>query len=607
MKYSELVEVYEQLDSTTKRLEKTFIIAKFLIGIPKESLPELMLLLEGKVFPDWDDRKIGVAAQIVVKAIAQASGDSLSHVEKTWKHEGDLGQVAQVLIGSKKQFTLAQTELTPTKVLHNIQKLAQLDGTGSVNHKLQLIVELLSSASGVEAKYLVRTLVEQLRIGAGSGTLRDSLCWAFFPVIDKVTDGRLAEFKRGKHVSIDSMPNLSDLHGVARITPATEQMGRDLYNSFLDKIQGAYDLSNDWGTVAKAAAIGLSALEKIEMHLGIPLKVMLALKVASIDEAFEKVGVPLIAEYKYDGFRIQAHRDGEKIWLFTRRLENVTEQFPDVVRNLREHVSGDEYILDMEVVGFDPKTSHYLPFQKISQRIRRKYNIEEMERLFPVEMNVFDVISYGGKNLTGEPLSRRREIVERIIKSKKRVIVPAHHIVSSSKDEVLDFFKESLAAGNEGIMIKKMDAPYQPGARVGHMVKFKPTMETLDLVIVGAQWGEGKRSEWLSSFILACRKGHEFVEIGRVGTGFKEKEDEDGVSFSQLTELLVPLIISEDGMEVRVKPKIVIEVRFEEIQKSLTYSSGYALRFPRLYRLREDRGPHDCSSIDDVERLFKTQ
>ncbi|MBI2140568.1 ATP-dependent DNA ligase, partial [Candidatus Woesearchaeota archaeon] len=348
-------------------------------------------------------------------------------------------------------------------------------------------------------------------------------------------------------------------------------------------------------------------LESLDIEVFKPVKVMLALKVRDVHEGFERCGKEIDAEYKLDGFRIQAHKDGKKIMLFTRRLENVTNQFPDVVESIQSHISGRSFIIDCEAAGFDPKTGRYIPFQNISQRIRRKYSIGETAEEFPVEVNVFDVLYYDGASLINKHFIERRALLEKCIKPAKRKLVAVRNLISSSEKSVEQFYKESLKAGNEGIMIKALDAPYKPGARVGYMNKLKPVMDTLDLAIVGAEWGEGKRSQWLSSFTLACRdEDGNFLEIGKVGTGIKEKEDL-GVSFEQLTSLLKPLILEEQGKVARVKPKIVVEVKFEEIQKSPTYGSGYALRFPRLVQIREERDAEDCSTLDVVEESFRGQ
>jgi len=631
MQYLNLVTVYEQLDSTTKRLEKTYYVARLLERTKPEDIAHIVLLLEGKLYPAWDERKIGVASQLLVKAISLATGSSTTSVEHEWKKTGDLGKVAENLITGKKQRTLASSDLTVEKVFTNLRKLTEMEGTGSVERKLQLIAELLTSATPLEARYITRTILEDLRVGVGSGSMRDAIVWAFFPKIQgvffkcssckswnpntakcivcgKPLDGVIKEKLKEKNVlEISEIPDLKKLHEYSLIIPDSDTLARELYNLILEKVQQAYDLTNDWAKVASVAkSKGIPGLELIEMTIGVPIKVMLALKVDTIDDGFERTGKPAAAEFKYDGFRIQAHKSGKNIWLFTRRLENVTKQFPDVVDFVKNQVKGDNFILDSEAVGYDPKTKKYLPFQSISQRIKRKYDIEKTAKDFPVEVNVFDIIAYEKKNLIVEPFHKRRELLGKIITPAEKKIVLAKHIISSDKKEIEEFFNKSLAAGNEGIMMKKLDAPYKPGARVGYMVKFKPTMETLDLVIIRAEWGEGKRATWLSSYTLACRKGKELLEVGKVSTGVKEKEEE-GVSYDQLTEMLRPLIIKGEGKEVIVKPKIVIEVKFEEIQQSPTYSSGYALRFPRFVRLREDRGPHDCSTIEDVERLYSGQ
>ena len=580
MEYIKLVEMYQTLEETTKRLKKTFLISEFLKTTPKEDIGNITLLLQGKVFPTWDERKIGVASRLILKAISTATGIDIKKIENEWKKTGDLGLVAESLVKQKKQSTLFSHNLSVKKVFGNISKLAELEGHGSVERKMQLIAELLTSAKPIEARYITRTILEDLRVGAGEGSLRDAIVWAFFG--DKIGLKYLSDNK----IDIQS---------------------REEYNKYVDAVQRAYDLTNDFSSVAEAAKQGLKKLEDMAIVVFRPLKVMLALKVKDTKEGFERCGKPLDIEYKLDGFRIQAHKQENKIRLFTRRLEDVTPQFPEVVEYVKNNVKGNSFILDSEAAGLDPKTGKYLPFQSISQRIRRKYNIEEMSKKFPVEVNVFDILYYNGKSLIKEDFKKRRELIEKIISQKPRKIVTVRNLITSKESEVEKFYKESLQAGNEGIMFKKLDAPYKPGARVGFMCKMKPVMETLDLVIVGAEWGTGKRATWLSSFTLACiDEDGNFLEIGKMGTGIKEKAEE-GTSFKQLTEELKPLITSEKGREVKIKPKIVVEVSFEEIQKSPTYSSGYALRFPRLVNLRSDRDPSEASTLSMVEDYYYNQ
>lgn len=578
MDYIKLVEVYQKLEATTKRLEKTFIISDFLKTIPEEALHETLLLLQGLVFPNWDERKIGVAARLILKAINKATGITQEKIEKEWTKFGDLGDVAENLVKEKKQITLFSRSLTVKKVFENIQKLSTLEGQGTVERKIGLIAELLTSAKPLEAKYIIRTLLEELRVGTAAGTLRDSIVWAYFP------ESKVKYNEKEKNIEVEN---------------------REDYNKYLDIVQEAYDMSNDFSLVAKAAKKG--NIENIELEVGTPIRVMLGPKEPDAKTALERVGIPAQAEFKYDGFRIEAHKDGNKITLFTRNLENVTKQFPEVAEFIKENVKGKSFILDSECVGFSPKTGKYLPFQNISQRIKRKYDIEEMAKDFPVELNIFDCMFYDGKSMLKEPFEKRRALLEKIIKQVPKKIVLSKAMIVKNEDDVNKFYKKSLDAGNEGLMLKKLDAPYKPGARVGYMVKMKETEEPLDLVITEAEWGEGKRTSWFSSFTLACLdENGNFVEIGKVGTGIKEKSE--GVTFEQLTELLKPLIISQKGKVVKVKPKIVVEVAYEEIQKSPTYSSGYALRFPRVLRLRHmERSPEDIADIQYIEDYYLKQ
>ena len=579
MDYKKLCEVYERLEQSAKRLQKTFIISEFLKSVHESDLGAIMLLLQGSLYPAADEHKIGVASKLLARAIAVASGVSHEGIITEWKKTGDLGIVSQHIISKKSQSTLSHQKLSVRKVFENLKKLAEIEGAGTVDRKIQLIAELLTSASPLEAKYICRTILGELRVGVGAGVLRDSIVWVNF----------------GKQLKIS-------------YDPSTQEIGipeREAYTAAVEAVQRGFDLSADWGMVAVQAQKGLKDIEKIPLAIGVPIKCMLAIKVSDIDSGFEEVGEPAAIEYKYDGLRLQIHKNGKKIRVFTRRLEDVTRQFPDVVDSVSRYARADSCILDSEAVGYDPKTRNYVPFQHISQRIKRKHDIELLAQKLPVEVNVFDILYLDGKNLIEEPFAERRKMLKKIIEASPGKIVLSRQLVTDDREKAQAFYEESLKAGNEGVMMKAPDAPYKPGARVGYMVKLKSMMETLDLVIVGAEWGEGKRSSWLSSFTLACESHGKYIEVGKVGTGIKEKEEQGGVTFAELTALLKPLIIEEKGTSVRVRPRVIVEVSYEEIQKSPTYGSGYALRFPRVVRLREDKS--EVSSLALVERLYKDQ
>jgi len=568
MKYSELCGIYEALGKTTKRLEKIFILSHFLKKLSLEDRDVVYLFL-GTIYPAYSEKETGISNQTVIKAIAKVSGQSEEHVVKEWKKIGDLGEVAEGLMKDKKQSSLFSSTLTTKKVIAELRAVAEFEGKGTVGKKIDLIAGLFASAKPVEAKYLVRTMLADLRIGIQESTIREALASAFF------SDGENLEMKKNASA----------------------------------KIQNAYNLNPDIAFVFESAKKGMKEIEKISLNTGKPVKAMLAQKVSSIAEGFEVVGKPCIFEYKYDGFRIIASKGSDgKVALFTRRLDNVSKQFPDVVESITKFVSGKSFIIDSEVVGYNPKTKKYLPFQAISQRIKRKYEIEKMVKEFPVEVNVFDILMHNGESLINKPFLERTKLIRKIVKQNKYKIICAKQLITDDEKKAKMFFDEALKNNQEGLMIKNLKGIYKPGSRVGYMVKLKPEHRELDLVIVGAEYGTGKRAGWMSSFVLACRDEDEgkFLEIGKVGTGIKEKT-ELGVSFLELTNLLKPLIIETKGKGVKLKPKIVVTVIYQEIQKSPTYSSGYALRFPRVTALRVDKPVSEINTLDEIKREYGGQ
>jgi len=599
MDYSELVDAYDRLEKTTKRLDKTEIIAQLLSRTPEKLFDEVIYLLQGRVFPKWDERKLGMSSRLMIKAINSSTGVPPEKIERDWVKKGDLGIVVEELIKTKKQATLFSTKLTVEKVFDNIRKIAELEGSGTVYKKVQLVTELLTSADVNEAKFISRTITEDLRIGVQDGVIRDAIVWAFFPRITKINS------IEGGGKKIDSLEQLEKINfsKVDLITVDDEKFAREIYNEFIKRVEEAYNLTNDFSEVAKAAK--KMKLDSLAMNINKPINPMLAVKVGDIEEAFKAVGRPAQAEYKLDGFRLQIHKDGENVSLFTRRLENVTRQFEEIIPRIRDNVKIKKCILDAELVGYNPDTNKYLPFQFISQRIKRKYHIEKTAKNVPVEINIFDILNLDSKPLINLSQKERRDILEKKVKEKKHEIVLVKKLVSSDAKEIEQFYKESLERGNEGIMIKNYDGLYIPGRRVGGWVKLKPVKESLDLVVTGAEWGEGKRANWLSSFTLSCRDKNNFLEIGKVGTGIKEKEDE--LSFIELTKILKPKIKERRGKEVLIKPFLVLEISYEEMQKSSNYSSGYALRFPRVVRIRNDLSIEDVDSLDRIKKFYQQQ
>ncbi len=562
MEYSKLAERYEKLESVPSKLAKTDIIAEFLRQVPSRELPEIVSLLQGRVFPTSSEYELGVATQMMIKAISKASGFSIGKVEDVFKRTGDLGLATEQCIRSKKQASLLKRKLTVEHVFENLRKLPATTGSGSQDKKLNLIAELIISAQPQEARYVVRTVLGELRVGAAEGIIRDAIVNAFL---------------------VDEKSSKEDKE------KATEA------------VECAWSLTNDYGEVAQLAKErGIKGLQKVGIQLGRPLQVMLGLAADKIEDVVKDFG-EVIAEYKYDGMRVIIEKKGSHFWLFTRRQEDVTKQFPDIVELAKKCLSAEECVVEGEALGTDTKTGYTLPFQSLSQRIQRKYDIDKMVKEIPVQVNLFDILYVNGKPLFGETLTERRKELAKILKPIKGKFQLAKSITTSDVKKLEEFYDDAISDKQEGLMLKVPNTKYVFGRHVGTMYKIKPTMENLDLVVIGATWGEGTRARWLTSYMLACRDEGtgKLLECGMISTGLTEEE------YKQTTQMLMPLIIREGGRTVWVKPKIIMEVGYQEIQKSPNYSSGFALRFPRFIRFRQmDKTEPD--TLDRIKSLYKS-
>jgi len=414
MLYSELVKIYQELERTTKRLKKTDIIADFIKNINEKELKNVIYLLEGRVFPEWDERKIGFSTRLIIKALSQCSGRSAKEIENIWSKKGDLGIVAETVLEKRAQSTLTKRKLDAEEVIRNIRKLSELEGKGTVARKLSYITELLFNSNAVEAKYIVKTILEELRVGTASGIMRDSIAKAF--------------------------------------------------NQDVRNVEKTGDLLVDYGEVALLSKE--NKLKDISLKPGRPLKLMLALLAKDIPETFENLGKLLVCEEKLDGFRLEIHKYNGNIRLFTRNMEDVTKQFPDIVDAVKKNVDGKNFIIDCEAVGFNNKTRRYMPFQNISQRIKRKYDIDNIIKELPIELNIFDIIFYNDTNLMDETLRERRALLEKIVHQIPRKIVLTKRLVTDSLEKAEEFYKKCLNEGLEGIMIKNLESIYRPGRKI---------------------------------------------------------------------------------------------------------------------------------------------
>ncbi|MBI2583904.1 MAG: ATP-dependent DNA ligase [Candidatus Aenigmarchaeota archaeon] len=554
MLYSSLVEIYEKMEATTKKLEKRDILAAFFKNA-KGSLYKAVHLSMGIV--PTGEAEIGVAQKMMIRVICQTYGIEEGSIMKKFKDLGDLGSVAEYFAEHRRQKSFSKKELTIDMVFDNIRLLPKIEGKGSVEKKISLVSELLSSASPKESLYIVRTVLSNMRIGVAHGVVRDAIAFAF--------------------------------------------------NKDPKEVEHAWHLTSDFGRVAEMAKEG-----DLRAHVQLfrPMNVMLAERAPNLEEALRTFENPAV-EVKLDGFRAIIHKKGGRIKIFSRRLEDVTVQFPDLLSWAKDCLRAEECIVEGEVLAVDPKTRQPRPFQHLSRRIQRKYEIEKMVKEIPIRIDLFELVHLDGSDYMKEPLRRRWSELKKIVQEKPGHFQLIDHIETKDLKEAEKFYRHALAIGEEGVVIKNLDAHYQPGRRVGFWLKVKPIMEPLDLVVVGAEWSEGKRAKTLGSLILAARDGKKFLETGRMASGLiekKSKENPDLPTLEELTKILKPLVIEEQGKIVKIKPQVVVEVGYEEIQKSPKYPTGYALRFPRLLRMRiDEKKPEDANTVKDIEKLFSQQ
>ncbi len=580
LKYAVIADAYERIEATTKRLEMTDLLVDLLKNTPKEIIDKVVYLTQGKIYPDFVNLEIGVAEKLAIKALARASGRKETEIEEDLKKTGDIGETAQNFIRNKKQVTFFQQPLTAQKVYETLDKMAKASGSGAVDLKTALLAGLLADATPKEAKYIMRTVTGNLRLGIADMTVLDALAIAY---------------GGGKEA-------------------------REL-------VERAYNISSDLGRVANVVAEkGLEGIKKFEVLVGEPIRPMLAERLSTPEEILEKLGGRCIAEYKYDGERIQAHKKGDEVILFSRRLENISDQYPDAVELIKKHVTAKSAILEAECVAIDPVTGEMRPFQELMHR-RRKYEIKKAMEEYPVSLLVFDALYIDGKDLTLESYLTRRGTLEKVIEEGDRVKI-AKHIITNSAKELEKFFEEAIENGCEGLVCKSIapDSVYQAGARGWLWIKYKrdyksEMTDTVDLVVVGAFHGRGKRAGTYGALLLAAYNSENdiFETVTKCGTGFT---DED---LAKLPEIMQKHVIKHRSSRVNsmleadvwFEPVIVLEILGAEItlspihtcsMDSIRKGSGLAIRFPRFtgnYRL--DKAAEDATTSKEIVEMYKSQ
>ncbi len=575
-----IADSYERLESNSGRIEMTAILASLLKETPRPELPVLVYLTQGKLRPDYEGVEIGIAEKFAIRALSSATGSSAEHVRSMYVKLGDIGSAAErILEEGRRQASLLAEELSLARVYDTLMSIAKMTGGGSTDAKIKELVSLINDATPKEAKYILRTATGVLRLGVADYTILDACSLAFFG--------------------------------------SKEQRGA---------IERAYNITSDLGYVVQLASEGdLKKIGGLKVLLGKPIRPMLAERLESAKAILEQMGQKEVAvEYKLDGERLQIHKDGDHVELFSRKLERITGNYPDVLELTRRQVKAKKAILEGEVVAVNTETGEYLPFQELMHR-RRKYGVEQAIAKYPVAINFFDLLYLNGTDYTKESYVRRRGALEKVVQKTERVrSVPA--IRTSKVETIEEFMQLAISDGSEGVMVKDPSSEYRAGSREFSWIKLKreyasELTDTIDLVVIGGFHGRGRRTGSYGAYLLAAydKEKDDFPSISKIGTGFSDedlkrfpvmlKEYESHVKPANCESTLQP--------DIWFRPKLVIETIASEItlspihragMDSIRLGSGLALRFPKFTgKIRDDKKPQDATTVGELIEMYRMQ
>jgi len=578
MEFSIIAEIFERMEGTTKRIELTNLLVELLKKTPKKIIPNAVYLLQGIIRPNFEGVELGVAEKLAIRAISKSSGLSIKKIEEDYKKCGDLGLTASNILKLKTQTTFTAEKITLERVYETLFRIAKLVGKGSQDLKMKYISSLLNDATPLEAKFVLKILLGTLRLGIAENTIMDALAIAF--------TGK----KENK-----------------------------------EQIENAYNVSSDLGKVSLLIATdGIDEIKKFKISLFSPIRPMLADRVKSEKEAIKKMSEIFAAEYKLDGERVQLHKQANEVVLFSRRLENITQYYPDIVENVKKSLSVNEGVFEAEIVPVNENTGEFLPFQELMHR-RRKYKLEKAISQYPITVNFFDVLYFDKKDCLNLEYSERRKILEKLVSEDDfSKLVPM--LLVKNENEIEDFLENSINSGCEGLMLKTLDAPYRAGARGSNWLKLKREYrnelgDSLDLIVIGAYFGRGRRTGLYGTLLLGTYNPDKdnFPSVCKVGTGFTDE------SLDQLYQILSNKItlkknsrvVSKMEADVWFEPELVLEIVASEITLSpihktglnlIRKGSGFALRFPKFTgKIRYEKAVEDASTDEEVLTLYKGQ
>ncbi len=571
MLFAKLAEYFEKLEKTSSRLILIDILSSLFDEVKASEIGQVVYLLQGRVAPFYEALEIGMAEKTVAASIAKAYGLEREKVLKEYGRVGDLGLVAEGLSKGKG------SDITVDEVFKILTEIARTSGAGTVDKKQTLFSELLKKVDPIGAKHLIRIPIGASRLGIGDPT-----------VLDGFALSKLGDRKKRK------------------------------------ELEGAYNRTSDLGLIGESLwSKGLKGVQGLDITVGRPIRSQLAARLPDPKTILEKFEGSAHVQQKFDGFRVQIHKDGDKVRLFSRNLEETTPMFPDIIKGVLSQVKARSIILDSEALAFNPVSDEFLPFQETTKR-RRKYGIDEMAKKLPLKAFVFDIMYLNGKSLMDLPLESRIKNLESSVKGDE-VLIPQVGEITDSEQRIIELFDDALTKGLEGLIVKRPDSKYEAGARNFNWVKLKrhssgELHDTIDCVILGYIFGRGKRAAFGAGALLVGvydKDKDEFVTVSKIGTGLTDEEwkeihkraDKIKVSSkpARVNSILTP--------SVWIAPEIVIEVLADEITRSPNHTAGrdennigYALRFPRLVKFREaDKKAEDATTVKELIEMYKLQ
>ena len=568
--FSDVAEVFSEIEKRSGRLEMTDVLAALFSRTGKDEIESLVYIIQGILAPPYEGLELGMGERFAIEAIASAAGYSKSEVEANYKKSGDMGDTAEALLGRKRQTALFTSEMDLLRVYDVMRRIGEASGTGSQEQKIKRLAELLNNASPLEARYIVRFVIGRLRLGVGDPTIIDAL-----------------------------------------------SVSRKGDKSLREPLEHAYNVCSDLGFVAKTFYTKPSSIKSFKVQPFKPLMPALAERLSDPLAIIEKLGRCGV-EMKYDGFRMQVHKVGAKVEIYSRKLERMTPMFPDIVEEVRK-IPEEQLIFEGEALAYDSKKRRYFPFQQTMHR-RRKHGIDDASKEFPLNIFVFDILFIGGKDMTGLPYTERRDVIEKTFKGEH--IKPSQSVEVSDAETLEKLFQGAIDEGLEGIMAKDLKSPYTAGKRKFAWIKLKKSygkaVDTIDGVIVGYYLGRGARAEFEFGGVLLAVDNPDngrLETIAKMATGFTEQEMKDVQSILENTRIQKPTQNLDQRIEVDfwVEPRYVVEVAFDGITQSPNHTcgwsegKGYALRFPRLVRMRPDKGVQDITTTSEVIEMFQLE